>query len=528
MRKKLTPFLLSAALIIGCFAQSIITNSPVAFAEEETLQTTSPYTDITYTHSEAFAGLNIYNGIDVSKYNTSVDWAKVKADGIDFVFIRLGYRGYGSSGKLCADTSFESHITGALEAGLEVGVYYFTQALNTTEAEEEAAYCIEKLKDYNITLPVVLDYEFPNTGNGYKGGRMYDAGLSKSAATKNCKAFCNAIQEAGYTPMIYANKNDLTNTINGTSLGKTYKIWLANYNAKSTYTSTYEYWQYTENGTVDGVEGIVDCNFWYTDTTLGEAEATPTPSPTATPLPIEKVDISAVTIEPLSPVTYTGTEIMPLPKLTYNDRELTLDADYILNYQNNIEIGKATMTIIGLAGFTGTKNIKFNIRPPMVTSVQTISEAQSISLSWDQNEYATGYQVWRKSTYGSETYEKVKSYKYNTKITWNNKKLEADHEYYYRIRAYTTVGTKKYFSDYVYLTAATLPSGNHAVVNKKTKLYALPDLSGKRIVAIPKKSQITYLGRTFIDDKTQVYHISYTKDEKTYTGYAPITTKITF
>ena len=163
----------------------------------------------------------------MSKYNPTVDWEKVKAAGIDFVFARVGYRGYGAAGTLAADISFESHVTGALAAGLKVGLYYYTEAINTEEAIEEAQYCIEKAKDYNITLPIVYDYE-TTTVNGTKTGRKYNAKLSKAAATQNCQAFCNTIQDAGYTPMIYANKNDLSTLIDGVALGKSYKIWLAN------------------------------------------------------------------------------------------------------------------------------------------------------------------------------------------------------------------------------------------------------------------------------------------------------------
>lgn len=520
MRKKIISFLLAAAVTASCFTQTTI-HTTAASVKKETLQTTSPYTNITYTHSDAFHGMNIYNGIDVSKYNTNVNWEKVKAAGIDFVFIRLGYRGYGISGKLCADTLFESHITGALSAGLKVGVYYFTQALNTTEAKEEADYCIEKLKGYNVTLPIVLDYEFPNTGNGYTGGRMYDAKLTKAAATNNCKAFCDTIKDSGYTPMIYANKNDLTNTIDGSALGKSYNIWLANYNAKSTYTGTYQYWQYTEKGTVDGISGYTDCNFYYTGTSLDEPAATPAPS-------AKNVSISKATAESLTSEIYTGKAITPSPVLTYNGQKLTPDTDYKVSYTDNKQIGKATITITGLGNYTGTKKLTFTIRPAAVKSFSATSTKQTVSFKWKQNKQATGYQIWRKSTYNSETYEKIKTFKYNTKLTYNDTKLEADHEYYYRIRSYTTVNDKKYYSDYVDLTVSTLPAGNQARIAKKTKLYALPDLSGKKLVTIPKSAVITYLGRTFVDEKTQVYHLSYIANGKAYTGYAPGTAKLTF
>lgn len=512
MQKKFTALFLIIALIIT--AVSSITVSRTAKADTTT-QTLSPYTGITYTHSSAFEGLNIYNGIDVSKYNTSVDWERVKADGIDFVFIRIGYRGYGKAGTLCNDISFESHISGALEAGLKVGVYYFTQALDTTEAKEEADYCIEKLKDYEITLPVVLDYEFPNTGNGYTGGRMYDAKLSKAAATKNCTAFCETIQNAGYTPMIYANKNDLTSVINGTSLGKSFKIWLANYNAKPTYTGTYEFWQYTEKGKVDGITGNVDCNFWYTDADIHTNQQ-------------EAVSLSNAKFESVPASVYTGENIAPTPKLTLDDTELILNTDYALSYQNNLDVGSASIVATGIGNYKGTVSTTFQIRPQKVTSFKKKSAANAISLSWAQNEQATGYQIYRKAVYDESKYEKVKTFKLNTKTAWNNTKLENDHEYFYKIRAYTKIDGKNYYSDYTSLTAATLPGGKKAVTGKKTKLYSSPELSGKSLVTIPKNAVVTYLGRTYTDGQNHVFHIKYTTEEKSYTGYFPSTIKLTF
>lgn len=225
--------------------------APVAKkALRKSSQTEGLFDNKTYTHSDVFDGMNIYNGIDVSYYNKTIDWEEVKESGVDFAIIRAGYRGYGASGTLCTDTKFVDNIEGALDAGIQVGVYYFTEAVNKKEAIEEAEYCLEKIKDYDVTLPVVIDYEFPTDANG-PIGRMYKANLSKSAATNNCIAFCETIKDAGYEPMIYANPNDFSKLINGKKLGQSYKIWLANYTTKTTYANPYEYWQYTSSGSVD-------------------------------------------------------------------------------------------------------------------------------------------------------------------------------------------------------------------------------------------------------------------------------------
>ena len=245
--------------------QEELITAPVAKqALRKSSQTEGLFDNKTYTHSDVFDGMNIYNGIDVSYYNKTIDWEEVKESGVDFAIIRAGYRGYGASGTLCTDTKFVENIEGALDAGIQVGVYYFTEAVNKKEAIEEAEYCLEKIKDYDVTLPVVIDYEFPTDANG-PIGRMYKANLSKSAATNNCIAFCETIKDAGYEPMIYANPNDFSKLINGKKLGQSYKIWLANYTTKTSYANPYEYWQYTSSGSVDGISGKVDCNFWYTE-----------------------------------------------------------------------------------------------------------------------------------------------------------------------------------------------------------------------------------------------------------------------
>ncbi len=189
-------------------------------------------------------------GIDVSKYQPSINWGSVKASGIDFVIIRCGYRG-SSTGALIQDPYYTSHIKGAKNAGLRVGVYFFSTALTEAEAVEEASMCAELCKGYGINYPVFLDVESSNRP-GYNG-------LSREQRTANIQAFCKTIASAGYTPGLYANKTWLTEKINTGSLSC--KIWLAQYNANGpTYSGRYDIWQYTSKGHVDGISGNVDMN----------------------------------------------------------------------------------------------------------------------------------------------------------------------------------------------------------------------------------------------------------------------------
>ncbi len=192
-------------------------------------------------------------GIDVSKWNGNIDWNAVKNSGVSYVIIRCGYRG-SSTGALIEDPMFRSNIQGASKAGLKVGVYFFTQAVNEVEAVEEASMVLGLIKGYGLSYPVFLDVEASN-------GRADS--ISPAARTAVCKAFCQTIQNSGYKAGIYANKTWLTSHMDAPSLTG-YKIWLAQYAAAPTYNKTrYDMWQYSSKGSVAGIKGNVDMNISY-------------------------------------------------------------------------------------------------------------------------------------------------------------------------------------------------------------------------------------------------------------------------
>jgi len=523
----------------------------------------------TYTHADAFDGMNIYNGIDVSYYNKTIDWEEVKESGVDFAIIRAGYRGYGASGTLCTDTKFVENIEGALEAGIQTGVYYFTEAINKKEAIEEAKYCLEKIKDYDITLPVVIDYEFPTDANG-PIGRMYKANLSKSAATNNCIAFCDTIKAAGYEPMIYANPNDFTKLINGKKLGQSYKIWLANYTTKTTYSNPYEYWQYTSSGSVDGISGKVDCNFWYTDNNLGGSnngdndnntvitvppastttpvvteKPAPTPKPTATPKPavtpkptvtpkpvdtnrpIETISLAGAAVQEIPAETYTGDEIMPEIVVSLDGNELIEYEDYEVTYSNNINAGKAIVTITGIGAYTGTITSEFIIKPDKTSWFTGIPANKNITLQWYNDTGAQGYQIYRADVYKG-TYKKIKTIT-NSKVTsFKNTKLLPDHEYYYKIRSYVKIDGKIYYSGFTTLTAATMKTRQAAITNSKLYLLKTPASGSAKLITLPKNSTIEYLGKTYLSNNQSFMHVSYMVKSKTYNGYLPVNTSLKY
>lgn len=191
-------------------------------------------------------------GIDVSKWNGKINWTAVKNSGVSYVIIRCGYRG-SSTGALIEDPMFKTNIQGATNAGLKVGIYFFTQAVNEVEAVEEASMTIGLIKNYRISYPVFLDVEA-------SGGRA--DGLDAATRTSVINAYCQTIRNSGYTAGVYANKTWLTQKMNAGALSS-YKIWLAQYNTAPTYAGKIDLWQYTSQGNVGGISGYTDMNLSY-------------------------------------------------------------------------------------------------------------------------------------------------------------------------------------------------------------------------------------------------------------------------
>ena len=211
--------------------------------------------DGTETNVRLADGASVF-GIDVSKWNKEIDWQKVKAAGVEYAIIRCGYRG-ASTGALVEDPYFEKNIKNATEAGVRVGVYFFTQATTPVEAVEEASMVLTLCNQYKISFPLYIDTEGAG-GNGRADG------LDVETRTAVCTAFCETIENAGYTAGVYASKNWLTGKLDAQKLSP-YAVWLAQYSGKPSYQGTYDMWQYTSAGTVDGISTLVDFNVSYMD-----------------------------------------------------------------------------------------------------------------------------------------------------------------------------------------------------------------------------------------------------------------------
>lgn len=260
--KKWFCLLLTAALLAG-FTLPALADEGETTGEGCAQADGSPYSDGD-TPSEGsvqnprYAMYDVLKGIDVSEFQGTIDWAKVAADGVKFAVIRIGGR-LSTTGQLYDDDNFAANIRGALANGIQVGVYFVSQAVNETEAVEEANAVLGKLGDWanKLTLPVYLDIENINSQ-----GRLLNANLSKDQQTNIALTFCNTIHNAGLKAGVYASF--LTFNISADAIYNAgYSVWHAQYAASASLQTWYAQWQYSSAGTINGISGAVDMDFWY-------------------------------------------------------------------------------------------------------------------------------------------------------------------------------------------------------------------------------------------------------------------------
>ena len=190
-------------------------------------------------------------GVDVSSHQQEIDWELVAANGVEFAMIRVGYRGY-TEGEIQSDDYFVQNIEGARAAGLDVGVYFFSQALDEQEAIDEANYVLEQIKDYPLSYPVIFDWE------DIEADARTD-GMDSVQLTKNAIAFCDTIEQAGYRAGVYFNQRFGYEEFDLESL-QDYVFWLAEYNDTPSFSFHFQIWQYCNDGRVDGIKTDVDLN----------------------------------------------------------------------------------------------------------------------------------------------------------------------------------------------------------------------------------------------------------------------------
>lgn len=479
----------------------------------DNLTTLSPYTNKTYTHQEIFNNRRIQHGIDVSQWQRTIDWKKVKADGIDFAFIRVGYRGYGQAGTLqypytdangkynygTQDPYYHQNMKGAIDAGLQVGIYIFSQAITVKEAQEEAQFILKHIGNYNVTMPLIMDYEYAS--DSPTGGRLKTANLSKDEATKICMAFCKTIADAGYTPMVYANKNMFTNQLNASTISAKYPIWLANYTTNTTYDGTFQFWQYASNGKVDGIEGQTDMNFFYGD---------------------------VLNVKSIANQTYTGKAITPNITVTCGDTILKKGTDYTVSYKNNTEVGVATATITGKNTYIGTKKITFRILPNQVTGLKAAKHyTNALSLTWNRNTSGGNYLIYR-STALNGTYERIATIKNNATTTFQDTKLNAGQCYYYKIRSYKKIGDSTYFGALSSAKALFTKTGytRNGTIKEDVSIHSKANGNSPVVTTLKKNKTVSVRYYTKDENGRGWYKVTHQTKTASYTGFIRAT-KIT-
>ena len=402
-----------------------------------------------YTHNSKFSSYDVINGIDVSQWQGDIDWEQVKASGIDFAIIRVAYRAYGS-GVLYADQNYQANIQGALDAGLDVGIYIFSQATTRTEAAEEAVYAINLAKSYTYRLPVVMDFEYA-TGNT---GRLAEANLTVAEATAICNYFCYTVEKYNKVGMLYANKNLLTNDVTASSISSNYPIWLANYTTSTSYSGDYSYWQYSSSGTVPGISGNVDMDFRYVKkpsapSSLSYSAAASGKSITLTWSRVNEAYGYQILRMNNSTGAYEviGAVVGPA-NTTYTDTDVTADDIFkytvraVYNLKDGSYYGSCATAVIAPASQKQVKGLK-----------ATVKSSSTISLSWTAQSGVSGYRILRYDKYTGK-YISAAYVSGASKNTYTDTGLNAGLYYTYRIQAYGTVNGSKYY--YTYSDAAVV------------------------------------------------------------------------
>lgn len=468
------------------------------FYQERTDAAANPFTGRVYTHNDRFDNVAIVNGIDISEHNVVTDWNQVKQAGIEYVILRAAYRGYGSAGTLVEDAKYQNYIKGALAAGLKVGLYIYSQAISVQEAQQEADFLYSKIGGYQIDLPLVLDYEFFSESGPTKG-RLYDAQLSKEQMTAICNAFCERITAYGYFPMVYANSSMLNNRLNASEISKNYPIWLANYVNKTSYAGEYQMWQYASTGSVPGITGNVDMNFWYTNDT--------------------NQYICNMMVAPVPDMMYTGDPITPTVTVTSKTGVLTQGVDYTVSYENNVGVGTATIHIVGIGTYAGTnRNITFQIAENKVNDLKVTKQSKTaVSLKWSAAPGSSRYEVY--CAEGINQKPKLVATLDANATTYQHGKRTAGKEYYYTVKAVLSDGVTVLQSEQV--LARTIESSTRTVILKKAYSLRKTTASSKTVVKVPKKGEVRLIADTENKNGTAWYYVRYKKNGKYYYGYMP-------
>ena len=247
--KKFLSLLLTFLLIFAC--------SSCAFSY---FQGESSFTQAGFSHPAAYSAGSKAYAVDVSVHNGSIDWAAVKQSGIEYAIIRAGYCGY-ASGANNADKMFEENYAAAKAAGLKIGAYYYAQPTSTSSAKSQANYFLSLVNGKSFDMPLILDIEYA-AENGKYTGKLYESLIAKiQGIAALCNAFCSVIKDAGYEAMIYSYYEFFASSMDASKLE--YPIWIAKYTNCLEYSGSFNAWQFTSSGDVNGINGNVDLSVIY-------------------------------------------------------------------------------------------------------------------------------------------------------------------------------------------------------------------------------------------------------------------------
>lgn len=452
-------------------------------------------------HNPKFDETIIEHGIDVSYHQGEIDWKKVKADGIQFAFIRVANR-FTVSGELGTDKRAYENMQGAKEAGIPFGVYIFSHAITVKEAREEADYILGKIDGYDIELPVVFDFEY------YPGGRLEKAKLSDTERTNICLAFCKRIENAGYEPMVYANKSMLKDDLNAAAIDQSYPIWLAHYTKKTDYEGEYQYWQYTSSGSVDGISGRVDMNVRYVKNNANRLAVVDVDS--------EGIHLALKTVaNAISYEIYRRTEDTEFE--LYDTVEASADTQYTdKNAKANIKYFYQVRAVYAEEEYGELSGVVMAYSA--ITNKTTVSKGtvtlDTVPLKWNPIEGAEGYEIWKYSA-SKKAYVKEDTIIGKNNVTYTDEKLKAGTTYTYKVRAYRTEGKSTLYGPYSKsIKVKTVSSEKGRVTSKSLNVRAAATTSSKKLTTLKKNTVLTLTGIS-----GDWYQISVTIKGKKKTAY---------
>lgn len=394
------------------------------------------------THQARFNNFGKIYGVDVSVYNGDIDFEQLKNEGYKFVIVRAGARGYASSGTIIEDSRFEEHVDNAHKAGLMVGAYFYTQAVNNAEAKVEADITLKKLAGRKLELPIYFDIEPAYNANGLPG-RLVAAKLSKAQKADLCNYFCNYIKSKGYDSGITSCMSWFITDIEMSMIENKHDIWLAHYTSNTSYSGQFDMWQFASTRKVPGIASP------YTDQDVRYLEFT---KPYGDHALKASGDINNVTLswnrtsntmgyivykkDPAGKVTKVGTTTSNSFKLA---RENTQMQYYVQSY-NIYE---------GAYYYSDNSNI-VTVSGKTVSGIKTVTASQnSVTVSWDALTGAAGYCVYLE--------DKPVGTVNDTQYTFSG--LAMGSVYKIKVAAYYNTGSDKKYSS----ASVVLPAANYSI-----------------------------------------------------------------